>query len=105
MRKVRLDVEALEVESFEVDGRVDARRGTVAGRAVLEGSWVEPIATLVSPLGCVVSVAGCSIGWTCPDSCGITCGHTCAILCTDGYSCGGGCEDSNNCSQISYCAA
>ncbi|MDB4951801.1 MAG: hypothetical protein JWM27_4450 [Gemmatimonadetes bacterium] len=110
MKKIKLDIDALEVESFSVEGEGGAAaRGTVHGRldeAEAEGvNVVDVLASLASPLGCVASVAGCSVAWTCPASCGITCGNTCGPFCTVGYSCNGTCGScSPNCTQVSYCA-
>lgn len=114
MKKIRLDIDALAVESFAVEGEIGARnRGTVHGRVeagaeaneVIEANVVDVLASVASPLGCVASVAGCSIAWTCPDTCGLTCGASCGPFCTVGYSCGGTCGScSPNCTQVSYCA-
>jgi hypothetical protein len=76
MKKLRLELDALLVETFEPQARAGARRGTVAGNAMV---WVS--------FGCVVTENGCESWDVCPDT----------KLCLDtgweqcGYSYGGTC--------------
>lgn len=96
MRKMRMEVEALDVQSFEMGGTPGA--GTVRGH-VDDGSFVNtcvqscgPFCTngTFDPNGCGGGTAGgnscaynCTVGYT---NCGqITCGSTCA------WSCGTNC--------------
>lgn len=62
MRKVRLEVEALEVESFVADG-AGGERGTVHGAQLSFGCTLS----LDSIERCVES------GFSCPPSCGANC--------------------------------
>jgi len=92
MKKLRLDVEVLLVESFDLaPGTV--RMGTVAARSDLQqdygsydcfGGWgggVNTVGTCIGPTFC------CPVTWKAScNSCEGTCGH----------SCGGSCDPSCN---------
>lgn len=75
MRKLKLDVETLEVESFEAEPH-DAERGTVVGRRLIDG---------ISEITC-----------SCPTGCNAnTCGATCVgreTCSTDRERCSNGLE-------------
>jgi hypothetical protein len=89
MKKIRLDLDSLSIESFDTTGAADAR-GTVAGHATYQ--------------------AYCSYGLTCVDSCEGTCDGSCVSECgtcgaTGCGSCGatycGTCVDPSCCPT--YC--
>lgn len=76
MKKLRLDVEALVVESF-VTRDAPEGRGTVQARQDL-------LLSIVSPLGCVATAlfsCGCTVAATCPESCEWSCGASCGPAC------------------------
>ena len=68
MRKLTLDVEQLEVESFSTGG-ADAANGTVHAHNHTRGNHV-------------------SCWETCGASCGVTCPATCGYTCNAEYTCG-----------------
>lgn len=90
MRKLRLDMDNLVVESFEIDG-VQSRRGTVMGRANTDSCSVEwglcpnPCDTIhafctqqgcYNTMVCDTNETAC-VGRSCQLSCG-SCNATCA---------------------------
>lgn len=89
MRKIRLDVDALEVESFEVGG-IDGA-GTVRGHASDDGTCASM--DLYAPEGCAGggnTQVPCGGGATCscqPQTCNGTCFHTCKFSCEGGLTC------------------
>lgn len=71
MRKVRLKVEALEVEAFTVGS--ESARGTALAHGLSEGDAYDS--------GCgPCSVQATCVG-TCPATCGNTCDRTCRTTC------------------------
>ena len=60
MRKLRMDLDALSVETFEID-RAEPVRGTV------QGHWSQ-VGT------CDAVVATCQVNGTCAFTCGVRCG-------------------------------
>jgi hypothetical protein len=106
MRKLRLDIQELEVESFSVSGP-RAGGGTVRGRMVNEGTNVTCIDcggtwTCVGPTLC------CPATWqqTCNLSCYFTeCGFFCATLAI-GNTCAASCAScagQNTCDNVNTC--
>lgn len=76
MMKLRLNVEALVVESF-VTRNASHERGTVQGQQNM-------LLSIVSPLGCVATAifsCGCTVADTCPESCQWSCGASCGPAC------------------------
>jgi hypothetical protein len=75
MRKLKLELDALAVESFGTLPERDARRGTVEAF-----SHVCPATTLCidtyNPATCVATCGSCP-GNTCAFTCGATCNYTC----------------------------
>lgn len=93
MRKLKLDVEALQVESFAT---VDAARrgGTVQGR-VDDGDLTVTLPADDSDNGfcytkttCIGPTYCCAATWrpTCAATCADTCANTCGWLCTWGQN-------------------
>ena len=81
MKKLRLDIESIAVESFATDERTGERRGTVHGHVSFRCS-VDPDNTCAAET--------CDNAYTCALSCGL-CGS---------YKCGSAAEDS---CVLSYC--
>jgi hypothetical protein len=87
MRKVRLDLDQLQVDSFDTQ---PAGPGWGTVRANIEGDGGDYEAIVTPPtkpsLDCCPISAGCpvSLGLTCPATCPRTCPDTCGILCTAG---------------------
>jgi hypothetical protein len=77
MRKLRLEIEDLKVESFDA-GAAEARKGTVRGRISIH---CDPS----SPDTCDGGQT-CDGGLSCAGGCGASGVNTC------GYSCGGTCD-------------
>ncbi len=84
MKKLKLSLDDLEVESFETTPEIADTKGTVVGYGG-GTAWGET---------CVASECG-SCGGTCFETCGNTCGGTC------GRSCGGSCV--NTCLGTCLC--
>jgi hypothetical protein len=112
MSKIRLDLDALQVESFDTTGGEKHARGTVRGNGVAADpvaadtveadtcgggcSWDSncarscPWTCAGDPESCGGSCEGTC--HTCPDTCGRTCGETCGYGSCDTclfYTCGG----------------
>ena len=86
MRRLKLDLDDLRVESFETTPEIGDTKGTVLGYGATD--WGNTCAA--SECGtCVGTCFGGSCVGTCAGTCGNTCGSTCAGTC--GNSCGGGC--------------
>jgi len=88
MKKLRLDLESLAVESFDTVVEAEADRGTVRGRdSVTEPQEPDSIAaTCTCPPPNTASCGGtcdwtCGGGCTVAASCGQTCDHTCWNSC------------------------
>jgi hypothetical protein len=69
MKKLKLNLEALRVDSFQTAAGAREARGTVRGHAVtVEGQYgeiiIQPIVSTDDPFGCLNSV-----GWTCGVGC------------------------------------
>ena len=90
MKKLRLDLEEVEVESFPTSTLPGARTGTVAGRAAAEVSHGGGLDEC--------TVMGCSGGGDCSWNMGCSVDH-CSDACT-GYP---GCSADDNCSQLEGC--
>jgi hypothetical protein len=76
MKKLRLDLDELVVESF-VTRAEPQERGTVQGQQ-------NVLLSIVSPLGCVATAlfsCGCTVADTCPESCQWSCGASCGPAC------------------------
>jgi hypothetical protein len=83
MRKLRLDLQSLQVESFAAETPPPARTGTVRGQDSIEyqdvddgwgyGGGVNTVGTCIGPTYC------CPATWkpTCRDTCFNTCNFTC----------------------------
>ncbi|HEV7589898.1 MAG TPA: hypothetical protein VGO40_17415 [Longimicrobium sp.] len=98
MKKLRLDVEVLLVESFDL-GPGAARLGTVAARSEIfvpddgsmdcgGGGSAYTVGTCIGPTFC------CAATWkptcnSCEGSCGYSCGGTCVFTCRPGDACPG----------------
>lgn len=102
-KKMRLELSELAVETFSTD-KIPESGGTVRAHEPAAGNnpVIDTLASALLPLGCIGSLAGCSIAWTCPQSCGITCPQTCTPTCTCSYTCDN-CTGSGRCTQITYC--
>ena len=90
MKKLRLDIEAVQVESFPTSPYPNGAAGTVqgrAGQAASHGAGLD---------GC--TVAGCSGDGTCSWDIGCSVDN-CSDVCT-GYP---GCSDDGNCSREPGC--
>ena len=93
MKKLRLDIDAVQVESFPTSASLDEVAGTVRGRAGEPGGGASHGNGLD---GCTVE--GCSGDGTC--SWNADCSfENCSDVCT-GYP---GCSDDTNCSQLPRC--
>jgi hypothetical protein len=106
MNKLRLDLEALSVESFDTSHAGWMTRGTI------RGAMVSPVPIPTYPVP--VTDGTCAGGSTCGGyTCDATCGNgsncvgtmvdSCKDTC-DANACGtwGSCAE--NCTQVSYCA-
>jgi len=89
MRKLRLSMEALQVESFHVV-EPETPRGTVAG---LSGEWIDSCG-----LGCSRDDTVCN---TCPASCNGTCYNSCGASCAG--TCNASCPASCGCTNYTDC--
>ena len=83
MRKLTLDLDALQIDSFEITDDAKARRGTVHGHV-----------DYTNPVVCNTAV-DCSFNScysNCQSNCGVTCIDTCDVTCERschyGSSCG-----------------
>ena len=87
MRKLRLDVEQLTVETFEVTRAAERERGTVRGH--LTNNVITCDNTDCNQNTCLDTCA------TCPNTCWYSCGDTCPGTCpnTCAQSCNGTCYD------------
>jgi hypothetical protein len=100
MRKLKLSLEALEVDSFHADPLQPAR-GTVMGRDFTEYADESCFESCNGTCG-----GGCggsyqaSCNGTCYASCGGTC--NCTVGCTDYTACG--CETWETCPGATVCA-
>lgn len=85
MRKLKLSLDSLQVESFDTDAS-QSMRGTVAGRAVTDypDECVTPAGTCFK--NCSVDATCNSCDYSCAGSCWGTCGASCNGSC--GASCG-----------------
>lgn len=95
MRKLRLEMESLAVQSFETMAPNRAARGTVLGRAVpdKDHTYYFGCPTFDCPITQQYSCHGtCGDADTCWASCALTC-HTCQTACfgTCEASCGNTC--------------
>jgi hypothetical protein len=72
MKKLRLDIEQLAVESFDVTTDVVRARGTVRGQLT------SPASCLATDCNQNTCAATCM---TCPDTCWDSCGETCYNSC------------------------
>lgn len=86
MKKLTLDVELLEVESFDTSRGTNSSRGTVQGRDSVTGPQ-EPD-TIAASCGCTppgtqATCGQATCGWTCAGGCtNVTCGeYTCGQTC------------------------
>lgn len=101
MRKIKLSLDGLAVESFETVAAGDARRGTVEGFAPTPG----PGCLIPTPATCdytcdnVVTDVSCM--YTCDVSCGGSCDYTCAATCAG--TCAVTCDDATCVSCLTYC--
>lgn len=86
MSKIRLDLDALSVESFSTDA-APASSGTVHGHSPIEQTFVSDVT------GCDQDTCAryCSGNTTCYASCDGSCAQTC------GGSCGGTCAQASAC--------
>lgn len=102
MRKMKLDVNDLRVESFDTRPDPQPGRGTVRGNGAYNGgmgSWDGPCPSFLCPdshdcsgdafcptpnVGTKFTALECTCAGTCGDTCPNTCGNTCA---TCPYTC------------------
>jgi hypothetical protein len=115
MRKLKLALEALQVESFSVDEPV-AHGGTVHGRYLnpehpdypptldgdaCYGGGANTVGTCIGPTYC------CGATWkpSCADTCINTqCGNSCYTWwCNTCFSCPGTCVQGQSCTDICHC--
>ena len=93
MRKLKLEVEALRVESFDTTGAGRREPGTVRAHA---GAYEEDVAIITDPRTrdascfetCKISCWG-SCEASCGGTCEVSCDGACTDLCT--YGCSDGC--------------
>ena len=80
MRKLKLDLDALSVESFATTPEPRREGGTVFGQnhCTCQTQCTCP--------GCPTCEATCGNSWTCGDTCADSCGYTCP----GNQTCGGG---------------
>jgi hypothetical protein len=85
MRKLKLEIDALRVESFDTRATV-AGTGTVRGRADAVGMEDEYVAITTPQTQKVSCIGTCNISClgTCLISCGGTCDDLCSLGCSDG---------------------
>jgi hypothetical protein len=85
MRKLKLDLDQLTVESFDTNAPDGPRRGTVR-------AFMPPTPFITCPLTCADTCDTCdySCGGTCDATCNCT-GYTCCA------SCGGTCNGPSDC--------
>lgn len=86
MRKLRLQIEELKVETFDAGGGQE--RGTVRGR--LYSDWFnpcdpEPVDDSINYCG--TAPATCGAGFTCDYTCGNTCSCGCTGTCPARWTC------------------
>ena len=77
MRKLKLEVEDLRVESFDTLADMEVPRGTVRGHGDSEGSGCDVSQCLEDSCGCPLTGPTCAIlscNGTCYNSCPNTCG-------------------------------
>jgi len=72
MRKLKLDLDRLSVESFDANGSEGAQRGTVEAHSIVCNSFIDTCGT------CDPSCASCV---SCYNSCNNTCGNSCYGTC------------------------
>jgi len=102
MKKLKLNIDDLKVESFEVNQKNDNSKGTIKGFAT---------ATIVTrPEGgpdCPGNATDpfyhetCDYAYTCAGTCDVTCPNTCDVTC--GSTCGSTCGMSCDCSTWGAC--
>ena len=103
MRKYRLELDELSVESFDVLPETSEQRGTVRGREATPilgtcfgcGSATVDGETCVSCDGCGPGTHFNTCEYTCDDATCATCGNSCAATC--GASCWDTCGRTCNC--------
>jgi hypothetical protein len=84
MKKLRLHVESLAVETFETVVQEDPR-GTVAAHADTDPESCDYSCHSLWPSDC------CTADLTCPASCGGSCYWTCRATCDGHFTCGATC--------------
>jgi len=82
MRKLKLNLEALHVDSFEITDE-DARRGTVHGHV----DYTHPI-VCDTAVDCSYNTCQSNCFTECAVTCYQTCEYTCEMSCHYGSSCG-----------------
>lgn len=97
MRKLKLSIEALQVESFQATGP-EAPRGTVAGHAV---TIYDDESCFESCNGGCTAYASCN-GWCGSYSCPGTCYDTCRCVPTEYTRCD--CQTWETCPGAGICA-
>ncbi|HEU0052026.1 MAG TPA: hypothetical protein VFQ39_02570 [Longimicrobium sp.] len=109
MKKLRLDMEDLRVESFQTAGGAGLSRGTVRGHATLRHCTEFVDCTIdfgCGTVGCGTGAASCngtcdaSCNGSCAScvaTCGASCNGTCDATCA---SCGYSCYDTDCCVSI-----
>lgn len=97
MKKIQLELDSLQVESFETTPAGSGAQGTVYG-LTLSGEPELCTDFTICLRECPVPTAGLTCG-TCNPTCGSTCGSTCGTTC--GSTCQGTCDFTcgNTCSE------
>ena len=96
MKKLKLSVEDLKVQSFNVNEN-NSNGGVVANNPTPYSGCLETCGISVCVGECLTD-AGTCVG-TCNDTCGNTCGNTCNNTCqnTCGVTCGQNCVTVDGC--------
>ena len=89
MKKLKLDLDDLKVESFETTPEVSNSRGTVVGYGFNTFGRCETFDLLTCFEPCETNTCGHTCANTCANTCGSTCGNTCGATC--GSTCGSTC--------------
>lgn len=94
MGKLKLDLNELQVETFDTSPEENEARGTVQGHYVSgepEFCTDFTICIEICPLPTRGTCASCG------NTCGGTCGHSCGGTCASCNTCGGTCTCGNTC--------
>ena len=81
MEKLKLNLEDLKVESFELNSE-EKKQGTVNGQGLCTEDF-SGCRDVTAYASCVTCGTTCGVNVTCQDTCANTCENTCAYTCLD----------------------